>query len=162
MKIATPLKHFLNLIEKFRTTINKIEQKLCPTCNERFLSIKLVMEECRRCYNDKTDPKKFSTENNMNPGDLPKELQGFTEIEKMLIVQIFPIISVYCLREGQYSYRGNVINFPQDIHEFTTRLPRYPSSLDVLVVRQQSADGSAFRDFNVRRDKIAQALSWLK
>jgi hypothetical protein len=67
------------------------------------------MGECRRCYNDKTDPKKFSTENNMNPGDLPKELQGLTEIEEMLIAQIFPIISVYCLRGGQYSYRGNVI-----------------------------------------------------
>jgi hypothetical protein len=32
----------------------------------------------------------------------------------------------------------------------------------VLVVRRQSADGSAFRDFNVCRDKITQALSWLK
>ncbi|CAG8739329.1 20867_t:CDS:2, partial [Gigaspora margarita] len=49
---------------------------------------------------DKTTPKKFSFENNMDPGDVPKELQGLTEIEEMLIVQIFPVISVYCLRGG--------------------------------------------------------------
>ena len=58
----------------------------------------------------------------MDPGDVPEELQDLTEIEEMLIAQIFPIVSVYCLREGQYSYRGNVINFPQDVLEFTTHL----------------------------------------
>ncbi|PKK79009.1 hypothetical protein RhiirC2_769604 [Rhizophagus irregularis] len=42
------------------------------------------------------------------------------------------------------------------------QLPRHPSSLYVLVVRQHSADGSTFRDFNVRHAKIAQALFWLK
>jgi hypothetical protein len=120
------------------------------------------MGTCRRCYSDKTIPKKFSAQNNMDPGDVPEELQGLTEIEEMLIAQIFPVISVYCLRGGQYAYKGNVINFPQDVHKFVTRLPRHPSSLDTLVVRQRSANGSTFRDFNVCRIKIARALSWLK
>jgi hypothetical protein len=53
------------------------------------------MGECRRCYSDKNTPKRFSEENNMDPGDLPEELQGLTEIEEMLIAQIFPVISVY-------------------------------------------------------------------
>lgn len=101
-------------------------------------------------------------ENNMDLGDVPEELKGLTEIEEMLIAQIFPVISVYCLRGGQYAYRGNVINFPQDVREFTTRLPRHPSSLDVLVVRRQGASGSTYRDFNVRHVKVAQALMWLK
>ena len=147
------------LLQKFRTTINKFEQKLCLVCNERFPSIKLVMGECQHCYNDKNTPKRFSAENNMDPKNLPEELQDLTEIEEMLIAQIFSIISVYCLREGQYAYKGNVINFPQDVREFTTRLPRHPISLNVLVMRRQSATGSTFRDFNVRRNKIAQALS---
>lgn len=76
----------------------------------------------------------------------------------MLIAQIFPVISVYCLRGGQYAYRGNVINFPQDVLEFTTRLPRHPPLLDILVVRRQSANRLAFRDFNVRRIKVSRAL----
>ena len=65
----------------------------------------------------------------MDPGDVPEELKGLTEIEKMLIAQVFTVMSVYRLRGGQNAYRGNVINFPQDIQEFTNRLPRYPSSL---------------------------------
>ena len=82
---------------------------------------------------------------------------------KRLIAKIFPIVSVYCLRGGRYAYRGNVINFPQDVLEFATRLPQNPSSLDVLIVRRQSANGSsAFRDFNVRRTKVDRKLHWLK
>ena len=72
-------------------------------------------------------------------------------------------MSVYRLRGGQHGYRGNVINFPQDVQEFATYLPRNPSSLDVLVIRRQSANNSAgFRDFKVRRAKVARALCWSK
>src|SRR6266540_5699685 len=72
-------------------------------------------------------------------------------------------MTVYRLRKGQNSYKENVINFSQDIHEFTTRLSRCPSSLDVLVIWQQSTnDSAAFRDFVVRQDKVANALLWLK
>ncbi len=99
----------------------------------------------------------------MNPGDVPDELKGLTEIEEMLIAQVFTVMTVYRLRGGQTGYRGNVINFPQDIQEFTNRLPRHPSSLDVLLIRRQSAnDSTAFRDFIVRRGKVGNALVWLK
>ena len=44
---------------------------------------------CRRCYNErKAIVKKFSSNNNMDPGDIPEELQGLTEIEEMLIAQV--------------------------------------------------------------------------
>ncbi|CAG8721900.1 10501_t:CDS:2, partial [Racocetra fulgida] len=55
-----------------------------------------------------------------HPGDVPEELQGLTKIEEMLIAQVFPVMVVYRLCGGQHGYRGNVINFPQDIEEFTT------------------------------------------
>src|SRR5688572_5573810 len=71
-------------------------------------------------------------------------------------------MTVYRLRGGQNGYRRNVINFPQDIQEFTLRLPRHRSKLDVLVVRRQSKNNSSFRDFTVRRNKVANALIWLK
>jgi len=106
--------------------------------------------------------KRFSADNNMDPGEIPNELRDLTEIEEMLIARVFPIVSVYCLRGGQYAYRGNVVNFPQDVMEFTTRLPRNPSSLDVLVVQRQSANRLTFRNFTIRRSKVARALCWLK
>ena len=100
------------LLSKFRTEVNKLQYEICPACNERFPSITLVIGMCRCCYNDKNDIKKFSAANNMDPGDVPKELKDLTEIEEMLISQTFPIISVYYLRGGQYAYSENVINFP--------------------------------------------------
>ena len=151
------------LLQKFCDKMNKLEHKICPVCNERFPSINLVLGMCRCCYGDKNEIKKFSRANNMDPGDVPEELKNLTEIEEMLIAQTFPIISVYYLRGGQYAYSGNVINFPQDIGEFVSRLPRHPSTLDTLIVRRSSAESStSFRDFTVRRDKIRKALCWLK
>ena len=95
----------------------------------------------------------------MDPGEIPEDLKGLTEIEEMLIAQVFTVMTVYRLQGGQNGYRGNVINFPQDIQEFTKRLPRKPSTLDVLVVRRQSSNEStAFKDFNVRRGKVSKAL----
>jgi hypothetical protein len=46
---------------------------------------------------EKKSPKKFSGENNMDPGDVPEELKGLTEIEEMLIIQVFTVMSVYRL-----------------------------------------------------------------
>ena len=122
----------------------------------------IVNDMCRRCNKEK-GTKKFSKDNNMDPGEVPNELQGLTEVEEMLIAQVFTVMSVYRLRGGQYGYRGNVINFSQDIREFTKRLPRTPSSIDILIVRRQSADDlTVFRDFIVRQNKVARALAWLK
>jgi ATP-dependent DNA helicase PIF1 len=152
------------LLKRFRDKVDKFKYSLCPVCNESFPSIVIVSGECcRRCYTEKDSPKKFSAENNMDPGEVPEELQGLSEIEEMLIARVFPVMSVYRLRGGQHGYHGNVINFPQDVKEFATHLPQHPSSLDVLIVRRQSANDSAtFRDFKVRRDKITRALWWLK
>ena len=122
------------LLNNFRKKMDKVQNVFCPVCNECSPSIVLVMGKCRRCYSEKIMPHKFSAENNMDPGNVPDELQGMTEIEEMLIAKVFTVMSVYRLRGGQYGYRGNVINFPQDVERFTTQLPRDPSSLEVLIV----------------------------
>ena len=143
--------------------MDNIRYNECPICNERIPGMTLVMGMCRHCYKEKKTPKKFSNGNNMDPGPVPEELKGLTEIEEMLIAQVFTVMSVYRLRGGQNGYRGNVINFPQDIQEFTKRLPRNPSSLEILLVRRQSGnDPTGFRDFIVRRSKVENALLWLK
>ena len=82
-------------------------------------SIKLIKGVCRHCYYDKNLIKRFSAENNMDPGDIPEELQELTEIEAMLIADLsycFSILSSW----GQHAYRGNVVNFPQDALEIAT------------------------------------------
>jgi len=68
--------------------------KLCPEYNECFPFIELIKGVCRYCYYDKNVIKKISAENNMDPGDVLKELQRLTEIEEMLIAQIFSILHI--------------------------------------------------------------------
>ncbi|CAG8615853.1 14656_t:CDS:2, partial [Cetraspora pellucida] len=106
----------------------------------------LFEEECRQCYNEKTNPKKFSVENNMDPKEVPQELKNLTSIEEMLIAQVFPVISVYNLHRGQYTYCGNVINFSQDLQEFVTCLLHDSLSLDVLIVQHHSTNSPEFSD----------------
>jgi len=120
-------------------------------------------EKCRHCHLDKNSPKRFSAENNMDSGDVPEQLKDLTEIKEMLIAQVFTVVSVYKLHGGQHGYHENVINFAQDIREFTTRLSCHLSSLDILIIRHQSAnDLTKFKNFTVRHAKVARALLWLK
>src|SRR2546421_181126 len=95
----------------------------------------------------------------IDPGKVLEELKDLTEIKEMLITRAFTVMSVYRLRGGQYRYKGNVINFPQDICEFAKRLSRHPLLLEVLIVRHHSAsDLTAFRDFTVCRKKVLHVL----
>ncbi len=68
-------------------------------CNKRFPSITIVERECQCCHKEKAS-KKFSKDNNMDLDEVPDELQNLTEIEKMLIAWVFPMMSVYRLYEG--------------------------------------------------------------
>ncbi|CAG8645804.1 6062_t:CDS:2 [Rhizophagus irregularis] len=88
------------LLYKFQTEMNKLKHTFCFKCNERFPSVELIKGEyCRRCHSDNRKVnntgnntlKKFSADNNMDLGEVPEELKGLTEIEEMLIAQIFPI-----------------------------------------------------------------------
>ena len=57
----------------------------------------------------------FSAENDMDPGPVPEELTGLTQVEEMLISADLPMMTIVRLpRGGQHSYSGNVINLPQD------------------------------------------------
>ena len=96
----------------------------------------------------------------MDPGPVPPELQGLTQVEEMLISPVMPIMSVYRLPHGQLSYSGHVINLPQDVASFVSSLPRDPSQLDVVVVRKEGSAGP-HKDFKVRRSRVLHALQWL-
>ncbi|CAG8808006.1 12405_t:CDS:1, partial [Racocetra fulgida] len=47
----------------------------------------LVKSKCKHSYSEKDVTKKFSKENNMDSGNMLKELKGLTEIKEMLIAQ---------------------------------------------------------------------------
>ena len=88
------------------------------------------------------------------------QLQDLTQVEETLISAVLPIMSIYRLPHGQYSYSRHVTNLPQDVASFATSLPRLPSELDVVIVRKEGGVQS-HRDFRVRRSVVLRALQWL-
>ena len=80
----------------------------------------------------------------------------------LLISRVKVFLTVFKLRGGQYGYNGQVINFNQDVNELATRLPHTLASLsNVLFVRRETDDLSAFSEFQVRKRKVWQALNFL-
>ncbi|GBB88857.1 hypothetical protein RclHR1_15480006 [Rhizophagus clarus] len=93
-----------SMLKKFWKKMDSIQYNLCPIYNERILSMTLFNGKCQRCFKEKFSrekenllPEKFSAENNMDLGEVPEELKGLSEIKKMLIAQIFTVITVYRL-----------------------------------------------------------------
>ena len=96
----------------------------------------------------------------MIPSPIPPQLQGLTEIEEMLIARALPIMRVYIKPGGQRGYSGHCINLPQNVNELASSLPRYPKDLSVIIVKVKGKDNT-FKDVNVRRQKVLDALVWL-
>lgn len=115
---------------------------------------------CLRCSRDKNRPKKFSDANYMVPGPVPIELQDLTQTEEMLIARALPVMRVYIKPGGQRGYSGHCINLPQNVKELASVLPRYPKDLSIIVVKVKGKDNT-FKDVNVRRQKVYNALLWL-
>jgi hypothetical protein len=102
----------------------------------------------------------FTAANFMDPGEVPEELQGLNFIETQLIARVSPVVSLFRIKGHQFGYRGNVISFPQDVHELARTLPRRIEDLtSVIAVRMEDAAGHV--DFRVRAGMVRRALVWL-
>ena len=73
----------------------------------------------------------------MDSGSIPAELQGLSEMEELLIVRVFPIMSIYRKHGGQGGYKGHLLNLPQDIQGFLNSLPANLRDLPNLVIEKQ-------------------------
>lgn len=132
----------------------------CTNCRERVLypSKSLKGNPCNKC---RKHPSKFTAVNNMDPLDVPTELSCLSPIEVQLIAAVHPVISVYRVKGQQYAYHGQVINFPQDVQGFATRLPHDPKILSsILIVRR--GNNEQYSDFSVNRKRVCDALHWLQ
>ena len=87
------------------------------------------------------------------------ELLDLTYIGQ-LIARIHPVVSVMKLKGHQYSYQGNVINFPQDIKEIARELPHTVEGLSSVITVKTTKETNPV-EFQVRAEKVKTALRWL-
>ena len=57
----------------------------------------------------------------LNSSEVYLNLQGIPLVEEMLILAVFPIMSLYHLPHGQYSCSSHVINLLQDVTTFANK-----------------------------------------
>ena len=150
-------------MNKFHHNQQKLHHQLCNVCHEMWPTSTKSKSDfmCTRCNRDKGQPKRFSAENDMDPGPVPECLKNLSQIEEMLIANACPIMCIYRKHGGQRGYKGHVINFPQNVQTFLDKLPRCTHELPILIVHRQAAENT-HRDFQVRRDRVLAALQWLK
>jgi hypothetical protein len=132
-----------NEMHSFHLDQEHLEHRQCTMCKEAWPTRQNLASEvyiCYRCKRDKKSPKKFSAENDMDPGIVPEQLRGLTQVEEMLISRVCPIMRVYRKHGGQRGYKGHVLNLPQDIQSFLNRLPSRVADLPVLIVRRHGAE----------------------
>ena len=127
---------------------HRLEENLrhyhCVICKEAWplSASRQQMFTCSRCKRDRKPCRLYSAENDMDPGSVPAELQGLSEVEELLIARAFPMMSIYRKHGGQRGYKGHVLNLPQDIQGFLNSLPANMSDLPILVMRKQGAGES--------------------
>ena len=80
----------------------------------------------------------------------------------MLIAGAFPVMQVYMKpRYGTMSYKGHVVTLPHNVQKIVDILPHSPTELPILVFEASGRNDRSLH-FKVRRQKVLDALLWLK
>jgi len=120
---------------KFEDCVGSFCMKTCSICNEKYMfypGMKRVHRGKHLCW-------KFSERNNMDPGYVPEVLQELSYIEEQLIAKVHPVLTVQKLKACQYGYKGNLINFLQDVSQFAKKLPHRIEDLTSIQLSDSEA-----------------------
>ena len=85
-------------MHSFHLDQEHLEHRQCTICKEAWPTRQNLPAEtyiCYRCKRDKKLPKNFSAGNEMDPGIVPEQFRGLTQVEEMLISRICRIMQVY-------------------------------------------------------------------
>ena len=82
-----------NEMGSFHSSQEQLQHRQCTVCKETWPTKQNLSKDparyvCHRCMRDKKSLKAYSAENDMDPGIVPPQLQGLTQIEEMLIARV--------------------------------------------------------------------------
>lgn len=159
-------------ILEFEKRIHGMFHFVCKNCKSCYLVFSQQRgNECNVCYRK---PSLWGLENSALPiwykdnepqFHVPPELEDLKFGEKLLIQQATPYVPLVHIKNGTMGIRGHVCCFPSAIDTVCKILPRYPTELKLLkVVRsyQNNNNESSKRIFTIRKDRVLEALYWLK
>lgn len=116
-------------------------------------------------------PFKYALSNMLYIGKVPHELKNLTCVEESLIARCRVKCSIYKIHSkqdkttSQYKISGNIITYPQNPNNIIKLLPSLPEReyFHVIFVGAiQPCESKLKQVLKVRREKIRNALIWLK
>ena len=167
----------IDIILDFEKRTKALSYSMCNCCKQTKLNMRTRevngIHYCQLCFSKKRYEHKdwqkqlplWIDKNSNLHFELPTELIGLREGEKLLIQQISPYVPLQHLSKGAYGCKGHVCSFPQDVQEVCTVLPRLPSNVNVIrVIKQYKMEEGEIgtHTFVIRKHKVLAALHWLK
>ena len=176
-------------LQHFEKGLEEIKMEHCPECDEDWFNMGMQQYEgrtmCSKCLKEiKKNAQKIgrrvcsrSVANDMDPGPVPPghQLHGLTPLEQRLIARVVTYVQVRRMPKGSIGYSGHSIHFKQDIEPMAQtmsrgppygegKLPRKLKDAGYCLVRKTGNEKNSFKhkDFRVRRDRVLNALRWLK
>jgi hypothetical protein len=163
-------------IMAFESDTGLLKHKFCSMCMS--VSISMVTKNvngspvCRTCTDNHLCNTDFDTRlplwtdsTGTRRYDLPPELLGLSEAEKLLISPLLLYVPLHHMQKGQIGCKGHVCCFEQNVASVCNSLPRLPDDINLIRVIKQykDEDGAiAIKTFNVRKSKVLDALRFLK
>ena len=110
-------------------------------------------------------PYHLTAQNNMSLGPSFDALNCLTDIERMLVARVHPIVQVYTARTGQTAYVGHVVNLRNNVDKWYDNLPPHPRDLPIILVsrptREEWEKKSRRPPLVVNRDRLVAAFACL-
>ena len=128
-------------------------KKICHTC-------------CKHLKKGKTPP--LSLANGLWLGEVPSELSNLTYVEQLLISRVRHNRCIIKVASGRYKMRANAISFTNPVPKIYKVLPPSISELDEVLAFiftgpcQPTKADIERTPMLVRRNRVADALNWLK
>jgi hypothetical protein len=168
----------------FEFTSFSLKIQTCTSCRSKILAKNFAGDHayvCTKCVCLKNDqklkmkPEEYYQQKNMLPVwydnkgkihyEVPDELQGLTQCEKMLIQRLSIYCPVYHIYNGNMGIKGHTCCFRKQEQDTVSTLPR--SNIDLICVTKQSNNTSndnhpEVHYLHARKSKVVSALNWLK
>ena len=143
--------------------VDNITINACDVCNKAWPQMEVRNGVCGRCKRDnrhRTGIRKFSAQNDMDPGVAVPQLACVTWVEEAIIAFVTQYIAMFRLPSGATQFRGHVCFLPQATGEWVSTLPRLPSEVPIMIVRRgDNKHGHVDLVVNIPRNLAA--LEWL-
>ncbi len=167
----------MSVMLEFENCCHNLHHGYCEVCKHvRVLKLDQSANQCSECTGDVdkrvTELKELGLlpvwidSNGITRYDVPEELQGLRDAEKMLIQILSPYVPLIHIRNGTLGLRGHVCCFSQSIEDVipVVELPRKPNDVDMIQMIQKYIDSEGrvnCKSFMIRHSKVIRPLQFL-